>query len=172
MKVLPPRCAQAQLPPGSPQLPVQLQQHAARLAAQAASPATVIRSQLFDWNQADVPERFDVVLACDVLYEREAVEPIAGVVPRLLRHTSGQLLLADPPTRTAHNRERFLQLAGGAGLGVDECSRHDCVVRRLDRAELAGGDADSETMPDSETIPIQLMVLTRSMPGDTVGLKL
>jgi hypothetical protein len=48
-----------------------------------------IRGQTFDWNAGPEPllaepggRRFDVVLACDVLYESGAVEPIANLVPR------------------------------------------------------------------------------------------
>ena len=42
---------------------------------------------------------FDVVLACDVLYEKAFIEPLAGVVARLLKPSGGVLLLADPPDR-------------------------------------------------------------------------
>jgi hypothetical protein len=48
----------------------------------------VIRGQVFDWTAGPEPllagcggRRFDVVLACDVLYEKEAVQPIASLVP-------------------------------------------------------------------------------------------
>jgi len=42
---------------------------------------------VFDWSArlADaVMDRFDVVLACDVLYEQFSVEPVSSVVPKLL----------------------------------------------------------------------------------------
>ena len=44
----------------------------------------VLRSRVFDWNHAGLlgGERFDVLLACDVLYEDSAVKPIASLVPR------------------------------------------------------------------------------------------
>ena len=42
-----------------------------------------VRARVFDWNHADLlRENFDVLLACDVLYEDSAVEPIARLVPR------------------------------------------------------------------------------------------
>lgn len=81
-----------------------------------------VKARVFDWS---TPERlfeagadgervkpFDVVLACDVLYEDGAVEPIASLVPLLLSSASGsRLLLADPPNRTERNRLRFLQVS-------------------------------------------------------------
>lgn len=57
----------------------------------------------------------------------------------------GLLLLADPPTRTARNRERFLALVAGGGSGmrlaVDECSVQQCEVGRGagDGEEKVGG---------------------------------
>lgn len=39
---------------------------------------------------------FDVVLACDVLYEASLVDAVADVVPRLLGRQGGRLHLADP----------------------------------------------------------------------------
>jgi hypothetical protein len=118
--------------------------------------------QMFDWNSPDLSQKFDTVLACDVLYEPAAVDPIAAMVrpgaaclcaahaqaccsavaahggrrwgvaavprahrqliarsdlrpclpwlrpqvPKILKTSGGQLLLADPPNRTKHNRER------------------------------------------------------------------
>lgn len=43
----------------------------------------VVRGRVFDWNHADLlGEQYDVLLACDVLYEDAAVGPIAALVPR------------------------------------------------------------------------------------------
>lgn len=184
------RVLQAELPPGTPSVCLDDEQAAQQQAQQqgerntshaaasssssggggtgsSAAAAPIVRSCVFDWNDTRVAERFDVVLACDVLYENDAVAPIAEAVPRLLRATGGQLLLADPPNRTAANRERFLQLLSGSGSGgftLNECSQHQCEVRQLDLEMLGGISA--------ETIPVQLMVLRRSVGKDTVGLKL
>eukprot|EP00798_Chlamydomonas_sp_ICE-L_P005359 gene5359-5576_t len=63
--------------------------------------------------------RFDVVLACDVLYEDGFAEPIATLMPRLLGPNLGShLLLADPPNRTAQNPiswKRFRELMAEGG---------------------------------------------------------
>jgi hypothetical protein len=123
---------------------------------------------VFDWDKTEVLEQFDVVLACDVLYEDAAVEPIARVVPQLLRTTSGTLLLADPPNRTAQNRERCVKLLAescksAAPLVLQECGQFDCEVAKLD-PEMAGG-------MDKETVPVQFMVFSRAYGNDTIGLK-
>ncbi|GLC46867.1 hypothetical protein PLESTM_001936200 [Pleodorina starrii] len=112
--------------------------------------------------------RFDVVLACDVLYEDAAVGPISGLMPLLLEPDGGRLLLADPPNRTVRNRERFLEeLRGGPlRLAVEECSLQQCEVSKLDN-EMAGGLA-----PTAETVPVQFLVFRSSLGNDTVGLKL
>jgi predicted nicotinamide N-methyase len=70
--------------------------------AVSAAPG-VVRAQLFDWAQPVTLPCFDVMLACDVLYEEFSVEAVARVVPKLLKQ-DGRLLLADPPFRAAHNR--------------------------------------------------------------------
>lgn len=94
----------------------------------AAGAVGAVRAAVFDWSRPlEGLGRFDAVLACDVLYEADAVEPIAGVVPALLRPTGGALLLADPPNRTAANRERFLELlrGGKAPFALEECYQHE-----------------------------------------------
>ena len=86
--------------------------------------------------------------------------PLADyVLCRLLSTRPGsRLLLADPPTRTVRNRERFMSLIGGddeddeaegsSGAGIstsdsplvlEECSLHNCEVQQLD-AEMTGGE--------------------------------
>lgn len=77
----------------------------------AASPS--IEAGLLDWLDPVGIEglgRFDVVIACDVLYEDFSVEPVAALLPRLVGTRSGDIILADPPDRTRRNRERFLEL--------------------------------------------------------------
>lgn len=141
-----------------------------------------MRAEPFDWHARPLPRslrrRFDVVLACDVLYERDAVAPLAEVVPLLMSAAAAgaRLLLADPPARTAENRERFLGLLGGGGGGgggagggrfvVDEAALEQCAPRQLDR-ELLGGEQEGRP------VPVQLLQLRRVGFGnnDTVGLK-
>lgn len=134
--------------------------------SKSASSSGQIRAQVFDWNQTVLKDKFDVVLACDVLYEDDAVEPISAAVPRLLKST-GKLLLADPPKRTVHNRERFLQLLSqtpSASFAVDECSERQCEVNQLD-PEMSGGVT-------TETIPVQFLMIRRVIGNHTVGVKL
>jgi predicted nicotinamide N-methyase len=142
---------------------------------------TVLRCERFDWHQRPLPatlrQSFDVVVACDVLYERDAVEPLAEVVPLLLAKSSRSgggngrlLLLADPPARTAQHREQFLSLlsaasGGGMRFVVDESSLEQCAPRQLDR-ELLGGEAEGKP------VPVQLLHLRAAEGNDTVGLKL
>lgn len=133
-------------------------------------------AQQFDWSTAaglHQAGQFDVVLAADVLYESEAVEPVAAAVRQLLPRAGGSLLLADPPARTAAHRERFVRLlaAGGSGgargrvqFGLTECSVEDCDVALLD-PEMRGGVSTS-------SVSVQLMLLTAHDGGDTVGVKL
>ncbi|GAX81814.1 hypothetical protein CEUSTIGMA_g9242.t1 [Chlamydomonas eustigma] len=135
-----------------------------------------VRARVFDWNKADLlRDQFDVLLACDVLYEDMAVEPIAHLVPSLLSRKAGsRLLLADPPNRTARNRDRFLRLlqeqhereskASATGLVLEECSIEACQAELLD-VEMSGGAGAQKS------IPVQLMIIRRSNGGDTVGVK-
>lgn len=48
-----------------------------------AAAVPVVRARTFDWTRSELlGERYDVLLACDVLYEDAAVQPIAELVPR------------------------------------------------------------------------------------------
>ncbi len=103
--------------------------------------------------------------------------PIARLLPLLLQPQGGRLLLADPPSRTAHNRQRFLELLcdppaasavqwpHGAPLRlvVDESSVQQCGADQLD-PEMAGGVA-------CDSVPVQLLVLRSVVGNDTVGVK-
>jgi len=117
-----------------------------------------IHSEVFDWNDPASLEPFDVVLACDVLYEKFSVEPLSRLAPALLS-TPGRLLLADPPTRAKHNRERFVELVSDSCLLTEQCGE------RHARVWEEGKNAFS-------TVPITLMIMRRGCSGDTVGVKL
>lgn len=146
------------------------------------TPKTLVRAEPFDWAARPLPaslaRRFDVVLACDVLYERDAVGPLAEVVPLLMSDSApgggARLLLADPPARTAENRERFLRLLAEAGgrrksgrrrWVVDEAAMAQCAPRQLDR-ELLGGEQEGKP------VPVQLLFLRAAEGDDTIGVKL
>ena len=80
-----------------------------------------VRAELFDWTSHACRGDYDVVLACDVLYEHFSVEPVANIAPQLLSPKGGVLLLADPSRRTRENR--YI-----AALGAHDCCLLLCTV--------------------------------------------
>lgn len=104
-----------------------------------------------------------------VLYEDTAVEPVAAVVGRLLKPGSGSsLLLADPPNRTAANRQRFVELlsgglAGGINLRLEESGIYQCDVSQLD-PEMKGGVT-------TQSVGVQFMAFRAAVGNDTIGIK-
>lgn len=82
----------------------------------------VVRADIFDWTVPYGGPKFDVLLACDVLYEDVSVDPVAEAVPRMLFSAGGRLVLADPAHRTQHNR-RASDLNSDADLSIVRCSR-------------------------------------------------
>ena len=66
----------------------------------AADNGLRLETAAFDWWRSPAPEgppRFDLVLAADVLYIDEAVEPLLELLPRL----APEALLADPGRKPA-----------------------------------------------------------------------
>ena len=64
-----------------------------------------ISTELVDWIDPDPGiGKFDVILACDVLYEKEAIQPVADLVHRLISNSGGHFILADPESRTEAHR--------------------------------------------------------------------
>ena len=130
---------------------------------------------VFDWNQAVTLSGFDIILACDVLYETFSVEPVANVVPQLLasaihrphpkpdlEHSSPYnpgVLLADPPLRARHNRERFLSLLSEQGFIMEESGQTSVFLGSL------------ETNPAKRNVDIEFCILRRGEYGDTIGVK-
>ena len=123
-----------------------------------------VRAELFDWNHpnASLLGYFDVVLACDVLYEAFSVEPVAAVAPKLLKQSvslgGGGVLLADPPLRAKQNRERFLELIGRDGYTAAEWGQREARVWE-------------ESDQEYREVPIEFMILKKGCDGDTVGVK-
>ena len=72
---------------------------------------TACGAEVFDWNAVRADQRtFDLVLACDVLYEAHAVAPVAALIPKLTNEAPrGRWMLADPPDRAPKNRAAFLE---------------------------------------------------------------
>jgi hypothetical protein len=137
------------------------------LYKEPAAAQCVYRALPFDWSSSKVTERYDVILACDVLYESEAVDLVATVIPKLLKPgNSSTLLLADPPNRTVANRQRFLDLISAAQptrLLLQESGVEKCDVQQLD-PEMLGGVT-------SESVAVQFMVFRSAVGNDTLGLK-
>lgn len=127
-------------------------------------------AHIFDWSQPVSLSGFDVVLACDVLYESFSVEPVAKVAPQLLKPrrsardlrsddtSTPRFLLTDPPHRARRNRERFLTLLSYEGFVMEEYT-----TRTIPFGNPRNG---------KDGVDIEFCVLRRGEYGDTVGVKL
>ena len=98
------------------------------MGAGGAHMGCVCAAEVFDWHAVPSDQtKFDLVLACDVLYEASSVAPVAALVPALTKKPGdaspsagedgsggggggGKWLLADPPRRAPANRARFREL--------------------------------------------------------------
>lgn len=76
-----------------------------------------------DWRLVRGDEKFDIVIAADVLYERVNLLPIITAIETLLA-PGGVAYIADPRRRLA---EQFLELVGENGFAVTASSMHDAV---------------------------------------------
>jgi predicted nicotinamide N-methyase len=74
-----------------------------------------------DWRMVMTDEKFDIVIAADVLYERINLLPIVTAIDALLAK-GGAAYIADPRRRLA---EQFLELVGENGFKVTETQSHD-----------------------------------------------
>jgi predicted nicotinamide N-methyase len=54
-----------------------------------------LRTALFDWRDPSLDERFELVVAADVVYEQRNGEALAALLPKILAD-GGRMLLADP----------------------------------------------------------------------------
>lgn len=136
-----------------PSLPRLQQLQPADTCGLGGTPGRVV-ARLVDWNEPSSEERYDVVLCCDVLYEEGSVEPVAELVQQLLA-PGGRLMLADPPNRTKHNRERFLSLLRDSGLPFLLEESYTCPVLNADAS-----------------VEVMILNLRLALGGDTVGLRL
>eukprot|EP01026_Neomeris_dumetosa_P072633 TRINITY_DN74014_c0_g1_i11.p1 TRINITY_DN74014_c0_g1~~TRINITY_DN74014_c0_g1_i11.p1 ORF type:complete len:333 (-),score=37.12 TRINITY_DN74014_c0_g1_i11:23-1021(-) len=81
-----------------------------------------VQAQIFDWFNPGKQQNFDIILACDVLYEKNSVEPVASAISSLLSlesqvvnsnnttlpgENTRTVLLADDPKRCIQNRDNF-----------------------------------------------------------------
>ncbi len=79
-----------------------------------------------DWRMVRTDERFDYVIAADVLYERVNLLPIVTAIERLLKE-GGAAYIADPRRRLA---EQFLELVRENGFMVTESEMYDADGNR------------------------------------------
>ncbi|NTW51235.1 MAG: methyltransferase domain-containing protein [Chlorobiaceae bacterium] len=79
-----------------------------------------------DWRMVMTEEKFDIVIAADVLYERVNLLPIVTAIDSLLAK-GGAAYIADPRRRLA---EEFLKLVEENGFTVSETQSHDATGDR------------------------------------------
>lgn len=89
-------------------------------ASMNLSPAELSRVTFrgMDWRAAEIPERYDIIIGADIVYERRNFEPLLTLVRRLLR-SGGAFLLTDPDRDTGRD---FIRLAASGGFSVSEQS--------------------------------------------------
>lgn len=64
--------------------------------------------QLLDWRSATLPQKFNLILASDVVYEKRFFNPLIGIFTNVLS-PGGQILLSEPNRKIA--REFFNSLS-------------------------------------------------------------
>lgn len=101
------------------------------LRENAARNGLTVRAERRDWREPWA-ERFDLVLAADVLYERRNVEPVLARLRELA--PEALLALAGRPFEDA-----FLRLARESGEHVEQRGK---LVRLRQHREVAGVDLD------------------------------
>ncbi|GAQ82034.1 hypothetical protein KFL_000980210 [Klebsormidium nitens] len=102
----------------------------------------VLRAELFDWSDKSRSRAvFDVVLACDVLYEKTSVPKVADVLPTLLKDgTHSQAIISDPTDRCPGNRARFVELLEGREAGQPEPRRKLSLLHSSRRTPFMDGE--------------------------------
>jgi predicted nicotinamide N-methyase len=119
-------------------------------------PQPTLTAQRFDWNVQPVAYCFDVLVACDVLYEEFSVLPLADVLPRMLRPGAGQrILLADPCRRTPANRAQFLGLLAKKRADLMLVSSH-VVNQEFEGASVPVQVVNLKVCEDEETVGMPL----------------
>lgn len=118
-------------------------------------PMCQVQAAPFDWTVPFEGAPFDVIIACDVLYEKFSLEPLASIIPTMLgdRSMAQSLLLTDPPERHPANRRRFMELI---------TERDKELVVRLNKI--------SSPVHEGKSTDVQLIVLERRVGGQTVGM--
>lgn len=118
-------------------------------------PSCRVQVAPFDWTLPFEDAPFDVVIACDVLYENFSVEPLASIIPTMLgdRSLAQSLLLTDPPRRAPENRIRFMQL-----------------IAERDPEMMVRFNKIASPVHEGKNTDVQLIVLQRRVGGQTVGM--
>ncbi|ARM30385.1 methyltransferase [Prosthecochloris sp. HL-130-GSB] len=105
--------------------------------------SVALECRQLDWRSIGIEDRFDVLVAADVLYERGNLLPIIGAIDALLQ-PDGCAWIADPRRRLA---QQFLELAFENGFSVStfpRCIEHGAQqvhvnIYRIDRKRCASG---------------------------------
>ncbi|MBN1345055.1 MAG: methyltransferase domain-containing protein [Phycisphaerae bacterium] len=79
-----------------------------------------VQTRLLDWRHPMVTQRFDRILASDVLYERRNHEPVISLINHLLAG-GGIALISDPNRKMAAG---FVEMLRRAGLSCQTTSTH------------------------------------------------
>lgn len=120
----------------------------------------VVSARLYDWTTpipTELLSAFDVVLACDVLYDKDAAGHVGAVVPLLLKE-NGLLVLADPPMRTPKHREECVRLLNGNAKKNGICFNLEQVCQH-------------SVLFDGREVQVQIMHFRKSLRS-TMGVKL
>jgi predicted nicotinamide N-methyase len=136
-----------------------LTQFQASLKPNRAPSSCIVHAKRFDWNIEFTGQPYDVVIACDVLYEAAAVEPMAVLLPAMLRgpaDESRRILLTDPQDRTPENRAKFLEKLAARD--------RDLVVDFVKQSRVEH--------PSASGNPTTVIALRRKLAGDTIGMPL
>lgn len=84
------------------------------VAYNALKNGVCLETATLDWRLVQCKERFDMVFAADVLYERVNLLPVVTAIDKLLK-PGGSAWIADPRRRLAG---QFLELAGENGFSI------------------------------------------------------
>lgn len=124
-------------------------------ASQGVESSQIVTEYL-DWTDEDPGlGKFDVVIACDVLYEREAIEPVAIMAIKLLSNKGARFILADPESRTRAHRQEFIQL-------MIQNKKHPMCVELSETTSIC---------MDNINTPVQVLVFRSNWFKETIGVK-
>ena len=134
-----------------------------RFPSDQAGAACAIDAMRLDWTEPYTGPTYDVVIACDVLYEGPASAPLAALLPKLLNQNprrDSHIVLSDEPTRTPYNRKAFCEKLAENDPGL---------ILELDTLAPAMHRDAAESQKESSREDKQIVVVRRAQASDTVG---